>query len=154
MSNSIKKFYEALSNDGAIRSRLNALNEKYKGMELDENTAARETAVFAKSEGFEFTAEELIEYAKSESKTNSTSTEEQPVGELSDEELDAATGGLLLTQQVSRDLPTQVQCIKCYLGTALYQGIELMYPLNSWLYKCTRCGYEFPVLYKGDTVLG
>lgn len=81
MNENIKNFYAALSKDEAMKSRAQTLNEKYKDPQLEEKAIAEDIAAFAKSEGFVFTAAELTEYNKGQSR------------ELSDEELEAVAGG-------------------------------------------------------------
>jgi predicted ribosomally synthesized peptide with nif11-like leader len=77
----VKQFYEALSADEAIRDRAGALNKKYRGTQPDKETAVEEIVAFAKSEGYEFTAEDLARYSKPVAK------------ELRDDELKAVSGG-------------------------------------------------------------
>jgi len=78
---SIKKFYEALSKDEAMRKRLSGLNEKYKETKPDNDAAVADIVAFAKAEGFEFTSDDLKAYSKTEGK------------KLSEEELEAVAGG-------------------------------------------------------------
>jgi hypothetical protein len=73
----VKKFYEALAKDEAMKSRANALNAKYKGKKPSAAEVLAETAAFAKTEGYEFTADELKAY----------------LSELSDESLENVAGG-------------------------------------------------------------
>ena len=77
----VKKFYEALSKDEAMRAKLSTLNEKYPNAQPDFATSAAEIVAFAKSEGFAFTADDLSAYAESEGK------------QLSDEQLEGIVGG-------------------------------------------------------------
>jgi len=74
----VKKFYDALSSDETMRDRAKALN----GEQKDEATVAAEIVAFAKSEGYDFTAEDLTAFVSTQ-KT-----------ELSDEELEAVAGGV------------------------------------------------------------
>ena len=78
----VGKFYEALSKNEAMRARLSALNEKYKDAQPEAATISAEIVSFARAEGFVFTAEELASYAETE------------VKELSDEQLEAVSGGV------------------------------------------------------------
>jgi len=77
----LKKFYQALSEDEAMRNRLSALNEKYKGAEPGKTVIAEEIAAFAKAEGFEVTTDDLTDYLDTEAK------------ELTEEELENVSGG-------------------------------------------------------------
>ena len=79
---SVGKFYEALSRDEAMRSRLSALDGKYQGAQPEAATIAAEIVAFAKAEGFAFTVDDLSAYAETEGK------------ELSDEQLEGIVGGL------------------------------------------------------------
>ena len=78
----IKKFYEALSKDEAMREKLSALNEKYQNAQPDLAKAAAEIVAFAESEGFTFTVDDLSAYAEIESK------------KITDEQLEGIVGGL------------------------------------------------------------
>ena len=75
----IKKFYEALSTDTAMRERAKTLS---KNPASDEAEAFAEIIEFAKAEGYDFTAEELKAFFSSGRTT-----------ELSDEELENVAGG-------------------------------------------------------------
>jgi hypothetical protein len=77
----VKKFYEALSKDEAMKSRAEALNTKYKGAIPDESAVTAEIATFAKSEGYDFSIEELIAYNRGSAK------------EIPDDALLAVAGG-------------------------------------------------------------
>ena len=87
----VKKFYDALANDEAMRKRGIASNEK-----LGENPSAdalkAETLAFAKAEGYDFTAAELDAYAK----------QAKP---LSDDELDAVAGGISVDELMDMERP-------------------------------------------------
>ena len=76
----VKKFYNALANDKGVKERAATLNEKYKGEQLNEDIVKAELLSFAKSEGYEFTADEFDAYSK----------QAQPV---SDETAEMAAGG-------------------------------------------------------------
>jgi hypothetical protein len=59
----ITKFFTALSNNEQMRERVLSLNRKYpKGQPIDDAMAAADIAAFATSEGYAFTAEELLAY--------------------------------------------------------------------------------------------
>jgi predicted ribosomally synthesized peptide with nif11-like leader len=75
----VKEFYKALSSDAAMKERAKALLDK--GRPADEAEAAAALIAFAKSEGYDFTADELKAYASAGAK------------ELSDEELENVAGG-------------------------------------------------------------
>jgi predicted ribosomally synthesized peptide with nif11-like leader len=77
----VKKFYDALANDDALRERANALNEKYKDAKPEEAALTADLIAFAKAEGYSFTAEDLKTYVNSVP---------QP---LDDDELEAVAGG-------------------------------------------------------------
>lgn len=77
----IKKFYEALSNNEDMRKRMSELNEKYKDAQPDEETMLAEAVAFAKAEGFDVTADNFRAYLKTGS------------AELSEEALEAVAGG-------------------------------------------------------------
>jgi len=76
----VKKFYDALANDKGLKDRAAALSEKYKGEQPNEDIVKAELLSFAKSEGYEFTADEFDAYSK----------QAKPV---SDETAEIATGG-------------------------------------------------------------
>jgi len=78
----VKKFYEALSKDEAMRAKLSALNEKYPNAQPEFAEAAEEIVAFAKAEGFAFTVDDLSAYAESEGK------------EITEEQLAGVVGGL------------------------------------------------------------
>ena len=75
----VKKFYDALANDEAMRKRAEALNEML-GSQPGEDEIRAEMLAFAKAEGYIFTTEELDAYAK----------QAKPV---SDDELETVAGG-------------------------------------------------------------
>ena len=76
----VKKFYDALVSDKGLQERAAALNEKYKDEAPNENESKAQLLSFAKSEGYEFTADEFETYSK----------QAKPV---SDDITDAAAGG-------------------------------------------------------------
>ena len=78
----VKKFYEALSKDEAMRGRASALSEKYGDTQPEAAATAGSIVAFAKAEGFAFTADELAAYAKTEGR------------ELSEDQLAAVVGGV------------------------------------------------------------
>ena len=75
----IKKFYEALSTDEAMRERAKTLSEKPTS---DEAEAMERIIAFAKTEGYSFTVEDLRAFFTS-----------SRAKELSDEELENVAGG-------------------------------------------------------------
>ncbi|MDR2560747.1 MAG: Nif11-like leader peptide family natural product precursor [Holophagales bacterium] len=75
----VKEFYKALSSDEAMKERAKAMLDK--GKPADEAEAAGAVIAFAKSEGYDFTAEELKAFASAGAR------------ELSDEELENVAGG-------------------------------------------------------------
>ena len=76
----VKKFYEALKSDEALRGRAEALDAKYGGTSPDEAALTADLITFAKSEGYDFTAEELEAYANAPK-------------HIDDDELEAVAGG-------------------------------------------------------------
>ncbi|MCL2084298.1 MAG: Nif11-like leader peptide family RiPP precursor [Oscillospiraceae bacterium] len=76
----VKKFYDALASDEALRGRADALSEKYGETKPDRAALAADFISFAKAEGYDFSEKDLADY------TN------QPYP-LSDDELDAVSGG-------------------------------------------------------------
>ncbi|MDR2560754.1 MAG: Nif11-like leader peptide family RiPP precursor [Holophagales bacterium] len=79
----VKEFYKALSSDPAMRERGKALYDKGKPADAAEATSA--VIAFAKSEGYDFTAEEMIAEMKAFVAAGAK--------ELSDEELESIAGG-------------------------------------------------------------
>ena len=77
----VKKFYDALSSDEAMRERAAALNEKYGETKPGKAVLAADLISFAKAEGYDFSEKELAEYA------------DQP-HPIDDDELDAVAGGV------------------------------------------------------------
>ena len=76
----VKKFYEAIKTDEALRGRAQALDEKYKGETPDEAAVKADLIAFAKAEGYDFTADELDAYSKAPK-------------HVDDDELEAVAGG-------------------------------------------------------------
>nr|AGS53218.1 hypothetical protein [uncultured bacterium contig00093] len=108
----ITEFYAALMEDEDMRERALNLNNKYQnGQHIDEATAAADIAGFAKSEGYEFSAEDLISYKHATSR------------ELTDGELDAVAGGAYSERSMcfifgnTQDPETGYRCI-CLLNGA------------------------------------
>jgi hypothetical protein len=77
----VRKFYEALTTDDAMRARASALSERYQDAQPETATVAAEIAAFAKAEGFVFTVDDLAAYAKAEGR------------ELSEDQLAVVVGG-------------------------------------------------------------
>ena len=82
----VKKFYDALASDEAMRGRANALGDKHGETNPSKSTIAAELVAFAKAEGYDFSEKELAEYA------------EQPYP-IDDDELDAVAGGVNDTEK-------------------------------------------------------
>jgi len=59
----VKKFYDALATDEAMRKKAEDLNKKFEGAQPDENAVKAEIISFAEAAGYTFTAEELDAYA-------------------------------------------------------------------------------------------
>ena len=76
----VKKFYDALASDEALRERADALGEKYGEENPGKAAIAADLVSFAKAEGYSFNEKELAEYAS------------QPYP-IDDDELDAVAGG-------------------------------------------------------------
>ena len=76
----IKKFYDALASDEALRGRATALSAKYGEETPGKAAVAADLVSFAKAEGYSFSEKELADYSN------------QPYP-LSDDELDAVAGG-------------------------------------------------------------
>lgn len=85
----VKLFYEELSKNKELQEKITKANEKYTGQKIDEKSIdlilQNELLPIAKEAGFDFTLEELYEFAK---KSNQSFG-----GRLSDDELDAVVGG-------------------------------------------------------------
>ena len=77
----VKKFYDALADDEAMRERANALSAKHEETKPDKAALAADLVAFAKAEGFDFSEKDLAEYA------------DQPYP-IDDDELDAVAGGV------------------------------------------------------------
>ena len=76
----VKKFYDALASDEALRERADALGEKYGEENPGKAAIAADLVSFAKAEGYSFSEKELADYSN------------QPYP-LNDGELDAVSGG-------------------------------------------------------------
>jgi predicted ribosomally synthesized peptide with nif11-like leader len=76
----VKKFYDALASDEAMKKRAEDINEKQAAAMPDEDVVKAEIIAFAKAEGYAFTAEELEAYAN----------QAKP---LDDDDLEAVAGG-------------------------------------------------------------
>ena len=85
----VKLFYEALAKDRTLQDRFVAINQKYKGRDLDEDQMRlifqKEMVPLGKKAGFDFTLAELQEYARE--------AEKPTLQELSEDELAAVAGG-------------------------------------------------------------
>jgi len=81
----VKKFYDALATNEALKEEAAKLNEKHADSKLDEAALRAEIVTFASSEGYHFTLEELTAYVESIKKG---------VEPLSDDELFAVAGGI------------------------------------------------------------
>ena len=87
----VKKFYEALAQDKALQQKVAELSQKYQGQTMDEaktiSVMEQEALPLAKQMGYSFSMEDLKAYE----------TEMQQAKmdcELSDEEMQAVTGGI------------------------------------------------------------
>ncbi|MCL2084300.1 MAG: Nif11 family protein [Oscillospiraceae bacterium] len=96
----IKKFYDALASDEALRERAAAMSEKYGEEKPGKAAVAADLIAFAKAEGYIFSEKELADYSN------------QPYP-LSDDELDAVSGGAKDT----------VGCACAVGGGGTYQGV-------------------------------
>jgi hypothetical protein len=76
----VRKFYEALSRDEAMRARASTLSEKGLDAQPGAAATASEIVAFAKADGFDFMEDELAAYAKTEGR------------ELPDDQLAAVVG--------------------------------------------------------------
>jgi len=91
MSNeNVKKFYEAIRQDEALKQKFMELSQKYQGEPMDE---AKRMSVFEKEAlplaaliSYSFTVDDLKQYEMETQQANMNR-------ELSDEELEAVTGG-------------------------------------------------------------
>ena len=85
-----KKFYEALSQDEAMKQKFVELSQKYQGQQMDEAkamaTMEQEALPLAKQLGYEFSLDELKAYGEEMQQADMNR-------ELSDSELEAVTGG-------------------------------------------------------------
>ena len=86
----VKKFYEALSQDEAMKQKFVELSQKYQGQPMDEVKAAavmeQEGLLLAKQQGYSISMDDLKSYGKILNPAEMN-------GELSDEELQAVVGG-------------------------------------------------------------
>ncbi len=86
----IKRFYDALTEDEALQDKFKALVKKYEVQKPDEGQFdaiyEKDLLPFAKSAGYDFTLEELIQYRRDAVKPST-----HP---LSEEELAAVAGGV------------------------------------------------------------
>ena len=96
----IKKFYDALASDEALRGRATALSAKYGDETPGKAAVAADLVSFAKAEGYDFSEKELADYAN------------QPYP-LGDDELDAVSGGVEDTYM----------CACLMGGGGTYQGV-------------------------------
>jgi hypothetical protein len=93
---SVEMFYDALVNDEALRGRIDALNDEFNDKQPSEEEVIDSLIIFAKAEGYGFTAGEYKAFAENSKK-------------MSDEDLKAVAGGDLKSNQ----------CL-CILGGAGY----------------------------------
>lgn len=78
----VKKFYEELTNNKELQKKVAELSKKYEGEKPTEDIIMAETVSLAKAVGFKLTVEEVKEYIDGQKRQS-----------LTDDELDAATGG-------------------------------------------------------------
>jgi len=87
----VKKFYEAVSQDESLKQEFTDLNRKYQGQPTDEakvmSIFEQEALPLAKQMGYSFTMDDLKAYEEEMEQANMNR-------ELSDEELQAVTGGV------------------------------------------------------------
>ena len=106
----VKKFYDALANDKGLQERAAALNEKHKGEEPCETTVKAELLSFAKSEGYEFTADEYETYSKQAKPVSDETTELAAGGVYNKNTCFCAVGG------VGKDPATGISCACVVVG--------------------------------------
>ena len=86
----VKKFYEALSQDEAFKQKFVELSQKYQGQQMDEaklkSITEEEVLPMAKQMGYSFTMYDLKAYGEEMKQADMNR-------ELSDEEMQAVTGG-------------------------------------------------------------
>ena len=82
----VKAFYEALEKDADLQAKINAADAAYNG-DADDQIAAAEAIIIpvAKAAGFDFTAEELMEYDNTASQAEDF--------EFTEDELESVAGG-------------------------------------------------------------
>jgi len=87
----VKKFYEAVSQDEALKQKFMELSQKYQGQPMDEakgmSILEQETLPLAAQMGYSFTLDDLNAYGEEMKQTKMNC-------ELSDTELEAVTGGV------------------------------------------------------------
>ena len=87
----VKKFYEAISQDEAMKQKFVELSQKYQGQQMDEAKAnllmEQEALPMAAQMGYPFTIDDLKAYGEEMKQTNMGC-------ELSDDELEAVAGGM------------------------------------------------------------
>jgi len=86
----VKKFYEALSQDEAMKQKFMRLSQKYQGQQMDEekvmDITEQEVLPLAAQMGYSFTMDDLKSYGEETKQAGMNR-------ELSDEELQAVVGG-------------------------------------------------------------
>jgi predicted ribosomally synthesized peptide with nif11-like leader len=86
----VKKFYEALSQDEAMKQKFVELSQKYQGQQMDEAqimaVTEQEVLPLAAQMGYSFTMDDLMAFGKEMKRANMNC-------ELSEEEMEAVTGG-------------------------------------------------------------
>jgi len=89
----VKKFYEAVSQDESMKQKFMELSQKYQGQQMDEVKAMtfteQEVLPLAAQMGYSFTMDELKAYGEEMKQADMNR-------ELSDEEMQAVTGGFFL----------------------------------------------------------
>ena len=87
----VKKFYEEVSKDEALKQKFVELSKKYQGQQMDEDKAMaiteQEMLPLAKQMGYSFTMDDLKVYGEEMKQANMNC-------ELSEEEMQAVTGGI------------------------------------------------------------
>ena len=85
----VKAFYEALQSNTELQEKVNAADAAYNGDATDKAAAVAAILIpAAKEAGFDFTAEELLEFEKAAAQKSDD--------EISEDELEAVAGGVAI----------------------------------------------------------
>ncbi len=125
----VKKFYEAVTRDEALKQKFVELSQKYQCQPMDEakflSLAGQELLPIAKQSGYEFTLDDLHAFGEKQNAVHMNC-------ELSDEELQAVVGGT-----------TEARCY--FLGYysngnfACFMIGDIYYSSESY-FRCFLCG--------------